>query len=44
MDTLAPLTEEWRPAEAVVIPLGKTERPVILALAAMLAVDLAIFA
>jgi hypothetical protein len=43
VDTLVPLSDEWRPLEAPATPVEKAERPALFALGAMLAIDLAIF-
>ena len=43
METLIPLSDDWRPAETIIAPLEKADRPAIWALAVILAADLAIF-
>jgi len=43
METLIPLSDEWQPAETIVAPLEKADRPAIWVLAAILAADLATF-
>jgi hypothetical protein len=43
VETLVPITDDWRPAEAAVTPIERTDRPVIGALAAILGVHVGIF-
>lgn len=43
METLVPITDDWRPTEAVVTPIESADRPVIWALAAILTAHVAVF-
>ena len=44
METLVPISDDWRSPEVVVTPFERADRPAVAALATILAVDLAIFA
>lgn len=43
METLVPISDDWRPTEAAVTPIAKADRPVIGALATILTAQIAIF-
>jgi hypothetical protein len=43
VETLVPITDDWRPAEAAVTPLARTDRPTVWVFAAILAAHLAVF-
>ena len=44
MDTLVPITDDWRPVEPVATPIQSADRPVIWVLAAIVGAQVAIFA
>ena len=43
METLIPLSSGWRPSEAAIEPLERSERPLIFGLSIVAAIQLAIF-
>jgi hypothetical protein len=43
VETLVPITDDWRPAETAAQPIGRTDRPIVGVLAAILGVHIVIF-